>query len=192
MPGQRVDVVARHLVLSFDAVLAVAGLAGDLLEPLGVERLEDRLHRRRDGGLHVGLLLLEGHVLPGDLGRSDGLPRGRGARPPESSRERRSRRTGRLRRRCMRPPYTESRARVKFSQGPDRGRLPQVAPRHPVAFETLSGRRDSNPRRPPWQGGTLPLSYSREILRPSSIGPRRGCQGIERVGTMDLDVQFVA
>ena len=24
-----------------------------------------------------------------------------------------------------------------------------------------SGRRDSNPRRPPWQGGTLPLSYSR-------------------------------
>src|SRR5579863_8758336 len=26
-----------------------------------------------------------------------------------------------------------------------------------------SGRRDLNPRRPPWQGGTLPLSYSREI-----------------------------
>jgi hypothetical protein len=25
-----------------------------------------------------------------------------------------------------------------------------------------SGRRDLNPRRPPWQGGTLPLSYSRE------------------------------
>jgi hypothetical protein len=24
-----------------------------------------------------------------------------------------------------------------------------------------SGRRDLNPRRPPWQGGTLPLSYSR-------------------------------
>ena len=26
-----------------------------------------------------------------------------------------------------------------------------------------SGRRDLNPRRPPWQGGTLPLSYSRGI-----------------------------
>ena len=26
---------------------------------------------------------------------------------------------------------------------------------------SLSGRRDLNPRRPPWQGGTLPLSYSR-------------------------------
>src|SRR5690349_1203807 len=26
----------------------------------------------------------------------------------------------------------------------------------------LSGRRDSNSRRPPWQGGTLPLSYSRK------------------------------
>src|SRR5205085_8137897 len=25
-----------------------------------------------------------------------------------------------------------------------------------------SGRRDLNPRRPPWQGGTLPLSYSRK------------------------------
>jgi hypothetical protein len=29
-----------------------------------------------------------------------------------------------------------------------------------------SGRRDLNPRRPPWQGGTLPLSYSRR--RPES------------------------
>src|SRR3569623_651176 len=28
-----------------------------------------------------------------------------------------------------------------------------------------SGRRDLNPRRPPWQGGTLPLSYSRGISR---------------------------
>jgi hypothetical protein len=28
-----------------------------------------------------------------------------------------------------------------------------------------SGRRDLNPRRPPWQGGTLPLSYSRRISR---------------------------
>ena len=31
-----------------------------------------------------------------------------------------------------------------------------------------SGRRDLNPRRPPWQGGTLPLSYSRDVLSQSS------------------------
>ena len=31
------------------------------------------------------------------------------------------------------------------------------------AHRTESGRRDLNPRRPPWQGGTLPLSYSREL-----------------------------
>src|SRR5579863_1408015 len=43
--------------------------------------------------------------------------------------------------------------------------------RQVVLFEPLrltkglvlsSGRRDLNPRRPPWQGGTLPLSYSRK------------------------------
>ena len=28
--------------------------------------------------------------------------------------------------------------------------------------EFWSGRRDSNPRHPPWQGGTLPLSYARK------------------------------
>ncbi len=28
-------------------------------------------------------------------------------------------------------------------------------------FRIWSGRRDSNPRHPPWQGGTLPLSYAR-------------------------------
>jgi len=32
-----------------------------------------------------------------------------------------------------------------------------------------SGRRDLNPRRPPWQGGTLPLSYSRRS-RPDNQG----------------------
>src|SRR5262249_55144903 len=33
----------------------------------------------------------------------------------------------------------------------------------PASFPAFrwSGRRDLNPRRPPWQGGTLPLSYSR-------------------------------
>gem|GEM_PF-5736673 len=35
--------------------------------------------------------------------------------------------------------------------------------RDDLAFR--SGRRDLNPRRPPWQGGTLPLSYSRGISR---------------------------
>src|SRR6185436_16686751 len=41
-----------------------------------------------------------------------------------------------------------------------------------------SGRRDLNPRRPPWQGGTLPLSYSRKSkgpvrYRPSTFVSRR-------------------
>ena len=31
-----------------------------------------------------------------------------------------------------------------------------------AAITLWSGRRDSNPRFPPWQGGTLPLSHSRE------------------------------
>ncbi len=31
------------------------------------------------------------------------------------------------------------------------------------ASKDWSGRRDLNPRRPPWQGGTLPLSYSRKL-----------------------------
>ncbi len=33
----------------------------------------------------------------------------------------------------------------------------------PAAAFFLSGRRDSNPRRQPWQGCTLPLSYSRNL-----------------------------
>ncbi len=37
--------------------------------------------------------------------------------------------------------------------------------REPMLSKQLSGRRDLNPRRPPWQGGTLPLSYSRMTLR---------------------------
>ena len=32
---------------------------------------------------------------------------------------------------------------------------------HPAVCPFWSGRRDSNPRPPPWQGGTLPLSHSR-------------------------------
>ena len=32
-----------------------------------------------------------------------------------------------------------------------------------------SGRRDSNPRRPPWQGGTLPLSYSRNSRETTNL-----------------------
>src|ERR1700688_1995474 len=48
-------------------------------------------------------------------------------------------------------------------------------------FSEWSGRRDLNPRRPPWQGGTLPLSYSRDLAPErreaelSSALPR-GCQ----------------
>ena len=37
-------------------------------------------------------------------------------------------------------------------------RLPVPPPR-----QVWSGRRDSNPRPPPWQGGVLPLNYFREI-----------------------------
>ena len=38
-------------------------------------------------------------------------------------------------------------------------RLPVPPPR-----QVWSGRRDSNPRPPPWQGGVLPLNYFREII----------------------------
>ena len=39
----------------------------------------------------------------------------------------------------------------------------------------MSGKRDSNPRRQPWQGCTLPLSYSRimKILRAKGLEPPR-------------------
>src|SRR5579862_871701 len=45
-----------------------------------------------------------------------------------------------------------------------------------------SGRRDSNPRRPPWQGGTLPLSYSRKYAALASFPPR-SCQAPSVLGT---------
>ena len=32
-------------------------------------------------------------------------------------------------------------------------------------FKLMSGKRDLNPRPPPWQGGALPLSYSRDCYR---------------------------
>ena len=38
-------------------------------------------------------------------------------------------------------------------------RLPIPPPRHVLGW---SGRRDSNPRPPPWQGGVLPLNYFRK------------------------------
>src|SRR5438445_962949 len=42
-------------------------------------------------------------------------------------------------------------------------------------FMRMSGKGDSNPRPPPWQGGALPLSYSRVHLRPTLgvVGERR-------------------
>ncbi len=33
-----------------------------------------------------------------------------------------------------------------------------------VKLLVWSGRRGSNPRHPPWQGGTLPLSYARVLI----------------------------
>ena len=42
-----------------------------------------------------------------------------------------------------------------------------------------SGRRDLNPRRQPWQGCTLPLSYSRNLSTGRLIGQeRRSCQAL--------------
>ena len=43
-----------------------------------------------------------------------------------------------------------------------------------------SGRRDSNPRPPPWQGGILPLNYFREMaglagFEPTSDGVKVRC-----------------
>ena len=56
---------------------------------------------------------------------------------------------------------------------------------------TWSGRRDSNSRHPPWQGGTLPLSYYRmlrllklvrakrlELIRLSAPDPKSGASAI--------------
>lgn len=42
----------------------------------------------------------------------------------------------------------------------------------PKFHDTESGRRDSNPRRQPWQGCTLPLSYSRGRSDVVSWGPK--------------------
>jgi hypothetical protein len=44
-----------------------------------------------------------------------------------------------------------------------------------------SGRRDSNPRRPPWQGGTLPLSYSRGSDPRSNITTRSNLRSFASV-----------
>ena len=51
-------------------------------------------------------------------------------------------------------------------------RLPVPPPRHLY----WSGRRDSNPRPPPWQGGVLPLNYFRVIklnVRVKGVEPPR-------------------
>ena len=47
-------------------------------------------------------------------------------------------------------------------------RLPRrTAPRNDLYLQ--SGKRDSNPRLRPWQGRTLPLSYSRKLLIDNDI-----------------------
>ena len=43
-------------------------------------------------------------------------------------------------------------------------RVQQRRPYHRKVHEVWSGRRDLNPRLRPWQGRTLPLSYSRSAL----------------------------
>ena len=48
--------------------------------------------------------------------------------------------------------------RPKLSRQAEEGRKPRFAPFYGNLW---SGRRDSNPRLRPWQGRTLPLSYSR-------------------------------
>ena len=37
----------------------------------------------------------------------------------------------------------------------------------------LSGKRGSNPRPPPWQGGALPLSYFRKMVPAKGLEPPR-------------------
>jgi hypothetical protein len=64
---------------------------------------------------------------------------------------------------------------------PRRGRLRFSREPAKIVGFSLSGRRDLNPRRPPWQGGTLPLSYSRD--QPGTINPlRHPCQGSASAG----------
>ena len=55
----------------------------------------------------------------------------------------------------------DSRSVAPFSVSGCRRRRALGGLRRGPGTEFWSGRRDSNPRRPPWQGGTLPLSYSR-------------------------------
>ncbi len=45
---------------------------------------------------------------------------------------------------------------------------------------SMSGKRDLNPRPPPWQGGALPLSYSRSFFRLSVYRyPNLRAEGLE-------------
>src|SRR5437773_4229669 len=75
---------------------------------------------------------------------------------------------------CRPLPYLLATAPRKMTRGPQRAalrpqtttarRMPTVAGLPAVArkaSEGWSGKRDSNPRLRPWQGRTLPLSYSR-------------------------------
>jgi hypothetical protein len=43
----------------------------------------------------------------------------------------------------------------------------------PLGYAAIlwSGRRDSNPRPPPWQGGVLPLNYFRELAGLAGFEP---------------------
>ncbi len=48
---------------------------------------------------------------------------------------------------------------------------------HPLTCDSWSGRRDSNPRPPPWQGGALPLSHVRRLRH----HPRHGDSELQPV-----------
>src|SRR5689334_17806277 len=49
--------------------------------------------------------------------------------------------------------------------------------------EGWSGKRDSNPRLRPWQGRTLPLSYSRSLRTSNSIRCPTGGSSVTRLNT---------
>src|ERR1019366_1374746 len=54
----------------------------------------------------------------------------------------------------------------------------------PKSLKTWSGRRDSNPRRPAWEAGILPLNYSR-----SGVGGTRACRALKsEYTTIDQNV----
>ena len=70
-------------------------------------------------------------------------------------------------------------AQAAFAEGfGELGRSLKSGGQSPRHFKKWSGKRDSNPRLRPWQGRTLPLSYSRPA-RPDSVHNRPHAGQIE-------------